>query len=217
MDRFFAEVTKQRWDDHRFYHQSYVNQTLHFISACSFVATYVLLFTAPVFGVLFGWIFSMCSRQIGHFFFEPKGYDAVNQKTYEYKEEVKPGFNIARKIVLLTVWALSPLVLVWQPTLFGTLPAWTEVDSFLSNLAALWLGLAGAAWIGRSLYLAATRGPLTGAAWCYKILTDPFHDIWMYYRAPFHLMQGKRFDPLHDDPRDPLVQARQRNPQMQAA
>ena len=26
----------QRWDDHRYYHHSYVNQSLHFISAVSF-------------------------------------------------------------------------------------------------------------------------------------------------------------------------------------
>ena len=61
----------------------------------------------------------MTSRQIGHFFFEPKGYDHVNQATHEHKEEIKVGYNLRRKIVLLTIWALSPLVLFLDPTLLG--------------------------------------------------------------------------------------------------
>ena len=48
MATFFEELKEQRWDDHRFYHHSRVNQSLHLISACSFVVTYVLLFTHPV-------------------------------------------------------------------------------------------------------------------------------------------------------------------------
>ena len=60
----------------------------------------------------------MTSRQIGHFFFEPKGYDSVNDATHEYKEEVKVGYNLRRKVVLLSIWALSPLPLYFRPTLF---------------------------------------------------------------------------------------------------
>src|ERR1041384_597734 len=74
MNRFLSELKEQRWDDHRFYHHSRVNQSLHLVSACSFLVTYVLLFTQPVYAALFGWTFAMCIRQVGHFFFEPKGY-----------------------------------------------------------------------------------------------------------------------------------------------
>ena len=45
---FFEELREQRWDDHRFYHQSRVNQSLHLVSACSFVATYAFLFINPI-------------------------------------------------------------------------------------------------------------------------------------------------------------------------
>ena len=48
----------------------------------------------------------MTSRQIGHFFFEPKGFDDVNQATHEYKEAVKVGYNLRRKAILHVVWAL---------------------------------------------------------------------------------------------------------------
>jgi hypothetical protein len=31
--RFFEELQQQRWDDHRYYHLSRVNQFLHLVSA----------------------------------------------------------------------------------------------------------------------------------------------------------------------------------------
>jgi hypothetical protein len=30
-----------------------------------------------------------------------------------------------------------------------------------------------------------------------KILTDPIHDIKLYYRAPLHLLRGEWIDPRH--------------------
>ena len=48
MHAFFAELKKQRWDDHRYYHHSRINQTLHLVSALSFLTAYVFIFTNPV-------------------------------------------------------------------------------------------------------------------------------------------------------------------------
>ena len=42
MHSFFETLATQRWDDHRYYHHSRINQTLHLISAISFVCAYVL-------------------------------------------------------------------------------------------------------------------------------------------------------------------------------
>ena len=36
MKTFLNELAVQRWDDHRFYHHSRINQTLHLISAVGF-------------------------------------------------------------------------------------------------------------------------------------------------------------------------------------
>ena len=116
---FLQTLREQRWDDHRYYHQSRINQTLHLISACSFLVAYALLFVDPAKAAIVGWCVSMVTRQSGHFFFEPRGYDQVNQVTDEYKEEVKVGYNMRRKSVLLAVWAAIPLVLWLQPSLFG--------------------------------------------------------------------------------------------------
>jgi len=92
---------------------------LHFVSAFSFLVGYAFMFVDPVKAALIGWLVSMTTRQAGHFFFEPKGYDHINQATHEYKEEIKVGYNLQRKVVLMTIWALSPLVLYLDPTLFG--------------------------------------------------------------------------------------------------
>lgn len=70
---FLQELRTQRWDDHRYYHHSRINQSLHFVSAASFLIGYVMIFFDPVVSALIGWLVSMTSRQAGHFFFEPRG------------------------------------------------------------------------------------------------------------------------------------------------
>ena len=122
MASFAETLREQRWDDHRFYHHSRINQSLHFISAISFLVAYVLLFIDPPLAALVAWIIGMCTRQSGHFFFEPKGFDHANQVTHEYKEEVKVGYNLARKVVLMAIWAFLPLFVIFEPTAFGLLP-----------------------------------------------------------------------------------------------
>jgi hypothetical protein len=34
--------------------------------------------------------------------------------------------------------------------------------------------------------------------WATKILTDPFHDILLYHKAPLALMRGEWIDPMDD-------------------
>src|SRR5262245_21024118 len=94
MKGLLRELQIQRWDDHRYYHHSRINQSLHFVSASSFLCAYALLFFQPVLATLLGWFVAMTARQSGHFFFEPKGYDQVNQVSHEYKAELKVGYNL---------------------------------------------------------------------------------------------------------------------------
>jgi hypothetical protein len=195
MNGFFAELKEQRWDDHRYYHHSRINQTLHLISAISFLVTYVLLFMQPVAAALFGWVFAMCIRQVGHFFFEPKGYDEMNQATHEYKEKVKVGYNLRRKVILHTIWGISPFVLLLQPSLFGIFEPHTNLLGFLGNLSKLWIGLAAGALVFRTVHLFFIRNVQTGLVWFTKILTDPFHDIMLYHKAPLFLLRGELIEP----------------------
>ena len=137
MASFLEELREQRWDDHRYYHHSRINQSLHLVSATPFPVRLCACFLAPPApkAALIGWLIAMPSRQAGHFFFEPRGYDHINEATHEHKEEIKVGYNLNRKIVLLSIWALSPLPLYFDPTLFGIFaPHQTtaEFDSIMS-------------------------------------------------------------------------------------
>lgn len=196
MDGFFRDLKVQRWDDHRYYHHSRINQSLHLVSAVSFLCSYVLLFTDPVAAALIGWLVAMISRQIGHFFFEPKGYDQVNQATHEYKEEVKVGYNLRRKVVLLAIWALSPLMLYVDPTLFGIFEPHTDPAGFLHSMSLLWIVIGGGALLFRTVHLFILRDVQTGLVWVTKILTDPFHDIKLYHGTPLLLLRGELIDPV---------------------
>ena len=193
---FLEQLRIQRWDDHRYYHHSRINQSLHFVSAVSFLIGYVMMFFDPLMSALIGWLVSMTSRQAGHFFFEPKGYDQVNHLTNERKEEIKVGYNIRRKIVLLSVWGASPIVLWMQPTLFGLLDKPVGTEAWLQNLAKVWLALGAAGLLFRTVQLFFVRDVQTGLVWATKILTDPFHDVKLYHRAPLYLLRGQLIDPM---------------------
>ena len=192
MKEILRALEIQRWDDHRYYHHSRVNQSLHFLSATSFLASYALLFVYPVAAALLGWIVAMWSRQIGHFFFEPKGYDHINQATHEYKEEIKVGYNLRRKVVLLALWAASPLVLLADPTLLGT---FSGTESVIHRIGMMWLVLGIGGLLFRTVHLFFIRDVQTGLVWMLKILTDPFHDLKLYCKAPLALMRGELIDP----------------------
>lgn len=194
---FMEQLTEQRWDDHRYYHQSYINQALHLFSASCFLVTYVLIPIEPMAAVFFGWFIAMWSRQIGHFFFEPKGHDDVNGCSFEHKERIKVGFNKQRKIAMLIAWLSAPAVLYFVPAALDAMISLTGRTEFEHNLAMLWVGLAVTGLVGRTLWLMVFRDVQTGLVWFTKILTDPFHDIKQYHAAPIHLLRGERLDPMH--------------------
>ncbi len=193
MGRFREQLAEQRWDDHRYYHHSIINQALHFFSACTFVLSYVLVWNYPWLAALLGWGFAMTSRQAGHFFFEPKGYDHENEATHEYKEEIKVGYNLARKVVLMGLWGLSPVVLYVYPSFFGVFSEpFTSIRMYLENLGMVWLALGIGALLFRTVQLFFIRDVETGLVWAAKIITDPFHDMKMYFRAPGECARAAR-------------------------
>src|SRR5258708_1574211 len=150
---FLQELRTQRWDDHRYYHHSRINQSLHFVSAASFLVGYVMIF------------------------FDPKGYDHVNQATHEHKEEIEVGYNLQRKVVLMVIWALSPLVLFLDPTLFGLFKPWASFVDFTRQVAKIWLAIGIGGLLFRTVHLFFIRDVETGLVWMTKILTDPFSDF----------------------------------------
>ena len=197
MNNFFKALQVQRWDDHRFYHHSRINQTLHLISALTFIAAYALLLVDPAAAALLAWGVSMTSRQAGHFFFEPRGYDHVNLATHEHKEDIKVGYNLRRKIVLMAAWALAPVVLWLTPSVGGLIEPAAGMAGYAHDVGIAWLALGVGGLLFRSLHLFFLVDVQTGLVWATKIITDPFHDAMLYWRAPLHLLRGELIDPMH--------------------
>jgi hypothetical protein len=195
---FLEELHQQRWDDHRYYHHNRVNQSLHLLSASCFLASYVLLFVNPIAAVMTGWLLAMILRQIGHFYFEPKTYDEINQASHAYKESVKVGYNLQRKVVLLSIWIAVPLGLYVNPPLFGYFTDEEIKRGLLYNTAIVWLWLGIGAVAFRTVQLFFLKGMQSGLVWATKILTDPFHDIKIYHKAPYFLWKGEMYDQMVD-------------------
>ena len=196
MKAFLHALSVQRWDDHRYYHHSRINQALHLISALSFIAAYGLLFVDPALAALLAWGVSMSTRQAGHFFFEPKGYDHVNQATHEHKEDIKVGYNLRRKVVLMSVWVAMPVVLWLSPSVGGLIEPARGVTEGLHDVGIAWLALGVAGLLFRTVHLFFLADVRTGLVWATKILTDPFHDAMLYWRAPLALLRGELIDPM---------------------
>ena len=195
MSEFFKQLAIQRWDDHRYYHHSRINQSLHFVSALSFLVAYAFLFKDPAMAGLIGWMISMATRQSGHFFFEPLGYDEVNQATQEYKEEIKVGYNLHRKVVIISIWILSPLLLLINPSMLGIFEPHTSLETFVHNTGLLWLAIGVGGLLFRTIHLFYLKDVMSGLVWMTKILTDPFNDIKLYYKAPLALLRGELLEP----------------------
>ncbi len=196
MSDFFKQVEVLRWDDHRYYHQSRINQSLHLISALSFLLAYALLFIDPAAAGIVGWLVGMVTRQSGHIFFEPRCYDLVNQATDAHKESIKVGYNMRRKAILIGIWLALPALLFLSPSLFGLIEPGHGSSGLVHDTGLMWLALGAGGLTLRTVHLFFLRGPRCGLAWAYKILSDPFHNVVIYWRSPLALLRGQRLDPM---------------------
>ena len=188
-------LREQRWDDHRYYHHSRINQFLHLLSALSFIVAYVYLFIDPVISAYDAWLFSMTTRQAGHFFFEPKDYDTYNQATQDHKEAIKIGYNLKRKRVLIACWLAVPVLAYFDAALFNFVMPDAASDTLIDRIGWGWLWLGLAAVVFRMIQLTAIQSRRVALVWCIKILTDPFHDAVIYRKSPIYLLKGQMIDP----------------------
>jgi hypothetical protein len=97
--------------------------------------------------------------------------------------------------VLLTIWALSPLPLYFDPTYFGLFAPAADKTGFVRHVAMIWLVLGIAGVLFRTVQLFLVKDVQTGLVWATKILTDPFHDIKLYHKAPLALLRSELIDP----------------------
>jgi hypothetical protein len=191
----FETLREQRWDDHRYYHHSRINQFLHLLSALSFIVAYVYLFIDPVISAYIAWLFAMTTRHAGHFFFEPTDYDTYYQATQDHKEAIKIGYNLKRKRVLIACWLAVPLLAYFDAALFNFVMPDAAPDTLIDRIGWGWLWLGLAAVVFRMIQLTAIQSRRVALVWCIKILTDPFHDAVIYRKSPIYLLKGQLIDP----------------------
>ena len=98
----------------------------------------------------------------------------------------------------MSIWALSPLPLYLDPTLFGLFTPHADKTEFVRHVALLWLAIGVGGLLFRTVHLFFIKDVQTGLVWATKILTDPFHDIKLYHKAPLYLLRGELIDPATD-------------------
>ena len=86
----------------------------------------------------------------------------------------------------------------FDSTLFGLFEPHYGAKELVRHIGQVWFVLGVSGLIFRSIQLCFVRDPLTGLVWATKILTDPFHDIKLYYRAPFYLLRGDMLDEMDE-------------------
>jgi len=151
----------------------------------------------PAAAGIVGWAVGMVTRQSGHIFFEPRGYDHLNDTSYAHKEDIKVGFNMRRKAILISVWLSLPVLLALSPSLFGLIAPAVGVAGYLHDVGLMWLALGVGGLLFRTLHLFFIRSPSWGLAWACKILLDPIHNVQIYWASPIALLRGQRLDPLN--------------------
>ena len=66
----------------------------------------------------------------------------------------------------------------------------------MRHVGEIWLIVGIGALLLRTLQLFFLKDVQTGLVWLTKIITDPFHDVKLYCKAPLYLMRGELIDPM---------------------
>ena len=99
-------------------------------------------------------------------------------------------------MILIAIWALAPMSLYFDPTLFGLFEPAADRSALIDQVGIIWLAVGVGGLLFRTVQLFFIRDVQTGLVWMTKILTDPFHDLMLYYKAPFYLLRGELIDPM---------------------
>ena len=154
-----------------------------------------LMFVDPALAALIGWLVSMTHPAGRSFLLRAEGL----RPRQSGDPRVQGGDqgrlqSAAARSCCMTIWALSPLVLYLDPTLFGLFEPCDLAGGFHApGCQGLAGGRASAACCSAPSTCSSSATCETGLVWMTKILTDPFHDIRLYYKAPL-LPAARRTD-----------------------
>jgi hypothetical protein len=120
----------------------------------------------------------------------------VNQATDEHKEAIKVGYDVRRKVVLMSVWAALPLVLWAEPALFGAIEPAASLPAYLHDVGIAWLAHGGDRPRLRVVQIVVAAGSADRAGVDDEDPHRPLPRHRLYHKAPLHLLRGELIDPM---------------------
>jgi hypothetical protein len=66
----------------------------------------------------------------------------------------------------------------------------------VQQVGYIWLAVGVGGLLFRIGQLWVQQDLATGLVWVTKILTDPFHDVMLYWKSPYYLLRGQLIDPM---------------------
>ena len=88
------------------------------------------------------------------------------------------------------------MLVALQPGLWGLVAPHSSFSGYAHQVGWLWLLIGAGGLLFRTVHLFFLYNVQTGLVWATKILTDPFHDVWLYHKAPGALLRGELIDPM---------------------
>jgi hypothetical protein len=79
--------------------------------------------------------------------------------------------------------------------MLGLLETPNGFAGFVHNTGLVWLWIGVGGLVFRTVHLFFLKDVRSGLVWMTKILTDPFHDIYLYHKAPIALLRGELIEP----------------------
>ena len=99
-----------------------------------FLVAYVLVFTDPAIAALIGWLVAMRAGKPVTSSSSPRATTRSTRRPTSTRKRSRSATTCNRKIVLLAIWALSPLLLWFDPTLFGMFAPHRTAGEFVRHV-----------------------------------------------------------------------------------
>jgi hypothetical protein len=91
----------------------------------------------------------------------------------------------------MSIWALSPIAALRRPDIVRLFAAARRQDRIRSPRGAALARVGVGGLLFRTIHLFFIKDVQSGLVWFTKIISDPFHDIMLYHKAPLYLLRAR--------------------------
>ena len=123
---------------------------------------------------------------------ELNGKHVMTAHTHDMICGVRDHIRFLSSVVTLRA---GDLITTGTPAGVAKLAPGDKLKGRIEHVGEMWLAVGVGGLLFRTVHLFFLRNVKTGLVWFTKILTDPFHDIMLYHKAPLALMRGEMIEP----------------------